>query len=160
MKEYVITEEQIQRLAKNGVSAISEKIAYSVLSRPLSEHDAVKREVPSSKELILLATTDFKNREERKGLHDQASWTSGWITGFLSERKPYWSKIHDAEIAKKERERVLIPLLNQCKVEELNNKKRCDAGVDNISSFQLRVRQAAFERCAIWIEEILRRGEP
>jgi hypothetical protein len=61
---------------------------------------------------------------------------------------------------KAERERVLIPLLNQCKIEELNNKKRCDAGVDNISSFQLRARQAAFERCAIWIEEILRRGQP
>ena len=60
------------------------------------------------------------------------------------------------EELKKERGRVLIPLLNQCKIEELNNKKRCDAGVDNISAFQLRARQAAFERCAIWIEESLR----
>ena len=61
-----------------------------------------------------------------------------------------------SEALNAERERVLIPLLNQCKIEELNNKKRCDAGVDNISAFQLRARQAAFERCAIWIEESLR----
>ena len=49
--------------------------------------------IPSSKKLILLATHDFKNREERKGLYDQSSWVSGWVTGFLSERKPDWRKL-------------------------------------------------------------------
>ena len=56
--------------------------------------------IPSSKELILLATNDFKNREERKGLHDQSSWVSGWITGFLSERKPNWSKVLEEKVRK------------------------------------------------------------
>jgi hypothetical protein len=62
---------------------------------------------------------------------------------------------HDAEIARMAIEKMLIPLLNQCRIEELNNKKRCDEGTDNITSFQLRARQAAFERCGIWIEEII-----
>lgn len=56
--------------------------------------------IPTSKELILLATNDFKNREKRKGLHDQSSWTSGWITGFLSERKPNWSKLREEKVRK------------------------------------------------------------
>jgi len=64
--------------------------------KQLKEHDNKIRmqhcKIPSSKELIQLAIADFKNREERKGLHDQPSWTSGWITGFLSERKPEWGK--------------------------------------------------------------------
>ena len=59
-----------------------------------------KNIIPSSKELILLATNDFKNREERKGLHDQSSWVSGWITGFLSERKPNWSKVLEEKVRK------------------------------------------------------------
>jgi hypothetical protein len=63
-------------------------------------------EIPSSKELILLATTDFKNREERHHRHDQSSWVSGWITGFLSERKPNWSKLREEKVRKEERERV------------------------------------------------------
>jgi hypothetical protein len=57
-------------------------------------------DIPSSKELILLATTDFKNREERHHRHDQSSWVSGWITGFLSERKPNWSKLREEKARK------------------------------------------------------------
>jgi len=56
--------------------------------------------IPSSKKLILLATHDFKNREERKGLYDQSSWVSGWVTGFLSERKPNWSKVLEEKVRK------------------------------------------------------------
>lgn len=59
-----------------------------------------RRDIPSSKELIQLATTDFKNREERHHRHDQASWTSGWITGFLSERKLNWSKVLREKVRK------------------------------------------------------------
>jgi hypothetical protein len=54
-----------------------------------------------------------------------------------------------------ENKRVLDELLAKCKAEELRNKAECDRGdIDNISSFQLRARQGAFERCCIWIEEI------
>jgi len=108
---------------------------------------------PNSTELINMAHREWKNRQKRKGHDDAVPWTSGWISGYLTGKGTLSDEL------KKERERVLIPLLNQCKIEELNNKKRCDAGVDNISAFQLRARQAAFERCAIWIEESLR-GEP
>ena len=62
--------------------------------------------VPNSKELILLAETDWHNREERKRRYEMASWTAGWMTGFLSERKPYWPKVHEAAIRKDERKKV------------------------------------------------------
>jgi hypothetical protein len=45
------------------------------------------KQFPSSKELIRMANTDWKNREERKGIHDKSSWTSGWISGYLSSYK-------------------------------------------------------------------------
>ena len=63
--------------------------------------------VPNSKELILLAQTDWHNREERKHRYEMILWTNGWITGFLSERKPYWPKAHEMIIRKDEREKVL-----------------------------------------------------
>jgi len=52
------------------------------------------------------------------------------------------------------REKALDKLFQKCKTEELRNKKACDDGVDNITSFQLRARQSAFERVCIWIEEL------
>ena len=68
-------------------------------------------DIPSSKELIQLATHDFKNREERKGLHDKHSWVSGWITGFLSERKPNWGKIQEEKVRKEERNNLVKEML-------------------------------------------------
>jgi len=41
---------------------------------------------PTSKELIEMADTEWKNREERKGIHDRISWTAGWISGYLAVR--------------------------------------------------------------------------
>ena len=63
--------------------------------------------VPNSKELILLAQTDWHNREERKHKYEMIPWTMGWMTGFFSERKPYWPKVHEVAIRKDEREKVL-----------------------------------------------------
>ena len=63
--------------------------------------------VPNSKELILLAQTDWHNREERKHRYEMIPWTIGWMSGFLSERKPYWPKVHEAAIRRDEREKVL-----------------------------------------------------
>lgn len=63
--------------------------------------------VPNSKELILLAETDWHNREERKHQYEMIPWTNGWMTGFLSERKPYWPKVHEVAIRRDEREKVL-----------------------------------------------------
>ena len=64
-------------------------------------------QVPNSKELTLLAETDWHNREERKHQYEMIPWTMGWMTGFLSERKPYWPKVHEAAVRKDEREKVL-----------------------------------------------------
>jgi len=63
--------------------------------------------VPNSKELILLAETDWHNREERKHRYEMIPWTMGWMAGFLSERKSYWPKVHEAAVRKDEREKVL-----------------------------------------------------
>ena len=63
--------------------------------------------VPNSKELTLLAQTDWHNREERKHRYEMIPWTMGWMNGFLSERKPYWPKVHEAAIRRDEREKYL-----------------------------------------------------
>jgi hypothetical protein len=72
--------------------------------------------VPNSKELTLLAETDWHNREERKHQYEMIPWTMGWMTGFLSERKPHWPKVHEAAIRKDEREKVLAGLKQGRKV--------------------------------------------
>ena len=41
----------------------------------------------NSRELIEMADTEWKNREKRKGIHDRISWTSGWISGYLSRKQ-------------------------------------------------------------------------
>jgi len=81
-------------------------------------------------------------------------------SGITIKRNVLLSEIRSCtlfDVLSRERERILTPLLKLCKDAELDNKKRCDDGVDNISSFQLRARQGAFERCGIWIEETLSR---
>ena len=47
--------------------------------------------MPTSKELLEMANTEWMNREERKGIHNQLcsetrriSWVSGWISGYLT----------------------------------------------------------------------------
>ena len=72
-----------------------------------ASHSSPSPKVPTSKELISLATTDFKNREERHKRHDQSSWVSGWITGFLTESNPDWNKERGEKVRKEERERIL-----------------------------------------------------
>ena len=82
---------------KLGIQIDGEDIAF-IIKIGCASHSSFTCDIPSSKELIQLATHDFKNREERKGLHDQPSWTSGWITGFLSERKPVWGKEREEKV--------------------------------------------------------------
>src|SRR5208337_1511740 len=60
--------------------------------------------VPDSTHLIEMAKTEWKNREERRGIHNRQNWCCGWMAGFLSMDKPDWSKEHDAAVAKKARE--------------------------------------------------------
>jgi hypothetical protein len=39
-----------------------------------------------------MANIEWKNREERRGIHNREDWCCGWMAGFLSEDKPNWRK--------------------------------------------------------------------
>ena len=47
---------------------------------------------PSSTQLIAMAKQEWKNREERRGIHNKEDWCCGWMAGFLSVDKPDWVK--------------------------------------------------------------------
>ena len=87
--------------------------------------------VPNSKELILLAQTDWHNREERKHKYEMIPWTMGWMTGFFSERKPYWPKVHEAAIRRDERNatiKIVAGIIN-ARISELNSAEKTKARV-------------------------------
>ena len=44
----------------------------------------------NSTELLLLAHDEWKRRQERKHLDDEAAWVSGFIGGFLTDKT--WAK--------------------------------------------------------------------
>jgi hypothetical protein len=67
---------------------------------------------PNSTELINMAHREWKSRQERKGLNDEAAWVSGWISGYLTNRRmdiinSIRSRTLEAEL-KRERERLQV----------------------------------------------------
>lgn len=95
--------------------------------------------MPTSKELIKMANLEWKNREERKGIHDRSSWVSGWISGYLTNNPQveqvgtdgltdseyeHTKLVQEIEILHERlqvgREKVLVGLLD--KFRELNRK--------------------------------------
>jgi len=70
--------------------------------------------VPDSATLVQMAKTEWHNREERFGLHDEIPWTTGWMAGYLTPNKPDWSKEHDITIRKAEREKALKAVIEHC----------------------------------------------
>ena len=44
--------------------------------------------VPSSTELIAMANQEWKNREERRGIHNREDWCCGWMAGFRCGQRP------------------------------------------------------------------------
>lgn len=69
--------------------------------------------VPSSTELIAMAkraNTEWENREERRGIHNREDWCCGWMAGFLSEKKPNWTKEQIEAAEKRGYERALDDL--------------------------------------------------
>ena len=66
--------------------------------------------VPSSTELIAMANQEWKNREERRGIHNREDWCCGWMAGFLSEKKPNWRKEQIGAAEKRGYERALDDL--------------------------------------------------
>jgi hypothetical protein len=61
-----------------------EKTLGAVSSRP----STAPARFPNSTQLIEMAHTDWKNREERKHNHDEQDWCAGWINGYLTPNKP------------------------------------------------------------------------
>ena len=48
---------------------------------------AKEEKTPNSTELLLVAHDEWKRREERKHLHPEIPWITGWISGFLTSRE-------------------------------------------------------------------------
>ena len=77
----------------------SEEIADMIIaacSRPLTEPDAALKF--SSEDLLLIAHDEWKRREERKHLHEESTWVSGFINGFCTDKKwarGWLDKIHN-----------------------------------------------------------------
>ena len=105
-KEYIITEDEWQSLkalhldlATNGSESDAWLIMENIHSRPVSTPP-----VPDStrlRELAKRAHTEWKNREERRGIHNEIDWCCGWMAGFLSTDKPDWVKAQ-AQAAREE----------------------------------------------------------
>jgi len=42
---------------------------------------------PNTAQLIEMAHTEWKNREERRGIHNEQDFCAGWITGYLTRQE-------------------------------------------------------------------------
>ena len=131
--EYIITEDEWQSLkalhldlATNGSESDAWLIMENIHSRPVSTPP-----VPDSTRLIEMAKrahTEWKNREERRGIHNEIDWCCGWMAGFLSVDKPDWVKAQ-AQAASEE---VLVfirsfvldnPLDGSCPFDKMNSEE-------------------------------------
>jgi hypothetical protein len=66
---------------------LAENAYQRILTTRSRPHPAPKF---NSTELILLAHDEWKRREERKHLHNEQDWISGFINGFLTD--PVWAR--------------------------------------------------------------------
>jgi hypothetical protein len=91
-KEYICNEEQLLKMTSwatnKGVCLYDQRltVANQIRSRP---HPAPAPKFNST-ELLLLAHDEWKRREERKHLHNEQDWVSGFINGFLTD--PVWAR--------------------------------------------------------------------
>ena len=90
MTDYIITEEQLQKLVKNGVSHASEQIAYTVLSNPFTAKLQGGRKSiasfagvpPSKREFEIRAAVLDEQEPSYEDLVDFARWTQTlWKNG-------------------------------------------------------------------------------
>jgi len=54
-----------------------------------------QEQVPSSKDLLLIAHDEWKRREERKRIHEEIPWVSGWISSYFTSKKFVHDKIKE-----------------------------------------------------------------
>ena len=75
-----IDEESETPCTQRGINLILKSAEWAKRQK---EIPAVKP-FPNSTQLIEMAHTDWKNREERKHNHDEQDWCSGWISGWFA----------------------------------------------------------------------------
>jgi len=81
--QYLITEDELDYIEKNSI--VDPELYGVIRSRPFqNERDEI---FPNSRDLLLISHDEWKRREERKHIHEEQPWTSGWISGFLTSRK-------------------------------------------------------------------------
>lgn len=101
---------------------------------------------PNSSSLIAMAHQEWKNREERKpNAPNERDWCSGWMDGFLSVDKPYWSK---------ERAEKILPekpcdicLLNDLAANDYEKLKEHDRAIEQAA------REKVLEEIQQWFKE-------
>jgi hypothetical protein len=55
----------------------------------------------SSTDLLLLAHDEWKRREERRHIHEERDWTSGFVSGFMTDH--VWAREHLDKILERTR---------------------------------------------------------
>lgn len=81
-KEYfLISKEELEGIMYD---VEADKCYMDVCSRPATSPQF------NSTELLLLANDEWKRRQERKHLNDNAAWVSGFVGGFLTDKK--WAR--------------------------------------------------------------------
>ena len=109
MTDYIITEEQLQKLVKNGVSHASEQIAYTVLSNPFTAKLQGGRKSiasfagvpPSKREFEIRASVLDEQEPSYEDLIDFARWTQTlWKNGIDIMRRNHLVIKSDAPMEK------------------------------------------------------------
>lgn len=54
----------------------------------MTDQNETPKGVVSSAKLIQMAEMEWRNREERRGIHERVPWTAGWMSGYLTPNKP------------------------------------------------------------------------
>lgn len=80
-KVYIITEEQLRQFEVDDYPML--------VCRSVRSHPAISPQFNST-ELLLIANDEWKRRQERKHLNDNPAWVSGFIGGFLTDKK--WAR--------------------------------------------------------------------
>jgi len=151
-REYIITEEQLQEFFQYFKTQKDPLLAkrFGCIISDISARPVSTPPVPDSACLAEMAKTEWKNREERRGIHNREDWCCGWMAGFLSVDKPDWSKEHDAVIRKDEREKVLDL------IDDLLSEKSWEIDTHSDDGFQQIVYCSEIDK----IIESLRAGDP
>lgn len=80
-----LSDQEYRIIEKVGCASFN-LIGSQIRSRPAPSPEPML----GSTDLLLLANDEWKRRQERKHLHDNAAWVSGFVGGFLTDKK--WAR--------------------------------------------------------------------